>query len=93
MKTIINIKADKGVKELASAVAADMGLPLSTVVNAFLKQFIAERRVEFVAPFRPSKDLEKIILAASKDVKKGKNISPLFRDSGNLNTYLDGLES
>ena len=38
MKTMINIKADKEVKESAQRVAAELGLPLSTVINAYLKE-------------------------------------------------------
>lgn len=47
MKTIINIKADKEVKENAQKIAHDLGLPLSGVINAFLKEFIRSRSISF----------------------------------------------
>ena len=37
--TILNIKTDKKLKAEAQKVSAELGVPLSTVVNAFLKQF------------------------------------------------------
>lgn len=74
MKTIINIKADKDIKEKAGRTAKQMGLPLSAVVNAFLRQFIAERRVTFSIPLKPNKKFEKILRATRKDIRKGKNI-------------------
>ena len=46
MKTMINIKADKEVKESAQRVAAELGLPLSTVINAYLKE-LSERSSVF----------------------------------------------
>jgi len=47
MKSVINIKADKEVKENAQKVAQELGLPLSVVVNAFLKDFILNRSIAF----------------------------------------------
>jgi addiction module RelB/DinJ family antitoxin len=74
MKTIINIKADRDIKEKASRTAKQMGLPLSTVVNAFLRQFIDERKITFSIPLKPSKKLEKVLRATDKNIKEGKNI-------------------
>ena len=88
MKTIINIKADKEVKREAAKIAEEMGLPLSTIVNAFLKQFIAERRVSFSAPLKLSKKLQKILRQADKDIKAGKNLSPVFQDIESAIKYL-----
>ncbi len=83
MKTIINIKADKDVKEQAVRTAKEMGVPLSTIINALLKKFIREKSVTLVAPYTPSKRLEKILRQGNKDLKSGKNLSPLFT-IGNL---------
>ena len=46
-KTVLNVKTDKEVKDQAQQVAKELGVPLSTVVNAFLKQFIKDRAVLF----------------------------------------------
>jgi antitoxin component of RelBE/YafQ-DinJ toxin-antitoxin module len=37
MKTVIDVKADKDLKEDAQKPAKDLGLALSAVVNAYLK--------------------------------------------------------
>ncbi len=44
---MINIKADKDIKKKAQKVARDLGLPLSTVINAYLREFIRTKEVHF----------------------------------------------
>ncbi len=88
MKTIINIKVDKEVKEQAFEVARDMGVPLSTLTNAFLKRLIKERTITFTAPLRPSKKLQKILEETHKDIEAGKNLSPAFTDVDEMMAYL-----
>lgn len=78
MKTVINIKADKEVKEQAVETARQIGLPLSAVMNAFLKQFIAEKQVTFSVPLRPTKWLQKLLRETEEDWKKGKNYEGPF---------------
>jgi addiction module RelB/DinJ family antitoxin len=78
MKTVINIKADKETKEQAFKIAGEMGLPLSTIVNAFLKQFIREKSVTFEVPLIPNAKTARILRQAEKDIKAGKNLSPSF---------------
>ncbi len=92
MKTVIHIKADKEVKDKATKVARDLGLPLSTLVNGLLKQVINERRVSFSAPLVPSKKLERILRAADKDIKAGKNLSPIFTNMKAMDKYLNKLK-
>ena len=92
MKTIINIKADKEVKTQAMQTAERMGLPLSTVINAFLKKFIADQSVTFNAPLSPSRNLQKILKHGEKSLQKGsKNLSPLFVNMSKMDKYLANL--
>ncbi|MFA6601777.1 MAG: hypothetical protein WCT02_02865 [Candidatus Paceibacterota bacterium] len=91
MKTVINIKADKEVKDQAVKTASLLGLPLSTIINAFLKKFIADQSVTFNAPLKPSKSLEKILKQSQKDLEKGKNLSPLFTNMEKMDRYLANL--
>jgi addiction module RelB/DinJ family antitoxin len=65
-KTVISVKTDKVTKEAAQEVAKSMGLNLSTLLNAYLKQFIYTRRVELFAPEQMTPKLEKAILASIK---------------------------
>ena len=89
MKTILNIKVDKDIKEQAFEVARDMGVPLSTLANAFLKRLIKELSITFTAPLRPSKALQNILKKSSKDIKGGKNLSPVFTDVASIMDYLN----
>ena len=89
MKTVINIKVDKDIKEQAVQTAKDMAIPLSTIINAFLKKFIAERSISFTAPLKPSKKLAKILRQAEKDIKAGKNLSPAFDNAEDFVAYLN----
>lgn len=88
MKTIINIKADKDVKKRAQDVARELGLPLSTVINAYLKQFIRTRRVILSHTPHMTPELETLIGRVETDVKKGRNLSPAFSSAKDMDRYL-----
>lgn len=71
--TILNIKTDKKLKEEAKKVSADLGVPLSTVINAFLKQFVRDREVTFSAnELRPTQYLIDCIEEAEREYAAGK---------------------
>ena len=72
------IKTDKALKMKAQKLAKDMGLPLGTLVNNYLKTFITLRQATFTAPM-PNKKTRAIIDAARRDIKAGKNLSGPFR--------------
>ena len=91
MKTTINIKADKEVKENAQEVARDLGVPLSVVINAFLKEFIRNRSFSFSAVPKMTPYLEKILGVVETDIKKGTNMSKIFSTAKEANDYLDDL--
>lgn len=84
MKTTINIKADKEVKENAQRIAADLGLPLSAVVNAYLKEFIRERSVSFSIESQLRPEVKKMLKQASKDYRAGRNITGPFNNIKDL---------
>jgi addiction module RelB/DinJ family antitoxin len=91
MKTMINIKADKEVKESAQKVAKDLGLPLSSVINAFLKEFIRNRHISFSAIPRMTPYLESVLGKVEKDIKDKKNMVGPFNTAEEANAYLDTL--
>ncbi len=88
MKVMMNIKTDKEVKENAQEIAREIGVPLSTIVNAYLKEFICTREVRLFAPPRMTPHLEKVIATARRDRKKKKNISPIFSTAHDAIRYL-----
>jgi antitoxin component of RelBE/YafQ-DinJ toxin-antitoxin module len=90
MKTIINIKADREVKEGAQKLAKELGVPLSTIINAYLKDFIRNRSVTLSMAPRMSRRLEAVIGRAEKDIAAGKNFSGPFSATEAIK-YLDNL--
>ncbi|MCG2809513.1 MAG: DUF6364 family protein [Candidatus Portnoybacteria bacterium] len=91
MKTVINIKADRDVKIKARKIAEELGLSLSAVINAYLKQFVRNKSVYFSATPSMSKELEDILGGIDRDIKRKKNLSGVISDSKELNRYLSSL--
>lgn len=89
MKTLINIKADKEVKEKAQKVAAELGIPLSTIINAYLKQFIITKEIHFVAEGKLKPAVKRRLDRLTKDVREGKNLSPAFDSAEEAIRYLN----
>lgn len=75
---VINIKTDRAVKLRAQSVAAQLGLNLSSLINAFLKQLVRTRRVEFDLGEEPSEYLKLMIKKAEENYKAGR-VSPRFK--------------
>ncbi len=72
MNTVISVKIDKEVKASAQEVANSAGLTLSTLVNAYLRQVAATRRIELYAPEQMTPKLEKLIEEVEAELKNGK---------------------
>ena len=72
MNTVISVKVDSDVKSSAQEVAKSAGLTLSTLVNAYLRQVSATRRIEIYAPEPMSPNLEKLIAEVELELKSGK---------------------
>lgn len=91
MKTVLNVKVDRDVKLKAQRIAADLGLPLSLVVNENLRRFTSERAITFATPLRPRKRLQRAIQEAERDWNAGRNISPAFDSAEAMDSYLGAL--
>ena len=71
--TILNIKTDKKLKADAKKVSEELGVPLSTVINAFLKQFVRDKELTLSAnQYRPTPYLEQILKDAQEEYAAGK---------------------
>lgn len=68
-KTVLNIKTDKKVKEEAQKAAKELGLPLSTIVNAWLRELAREKRVVFSVPPTPNTRLQKLLRKIREEAK------------------------
>lgn len=90
-KTLINIKTEKEVKENAQKLARELGLSLTDVMNAALRNFIRTREVTFSAIPRMTPELEGLIGRARQDFQEKKNIAGPFSTAKEAEAYLDSL--
>lgn len=88
--TVINIKTDKELKEQVKEVARELGLPLGTIINAYLRELARERRVVFSVPPSVNKRTKKLLEAIESDIRAGKNADGPFTYKQAL-AYLDRL--
>lgn len=75
---VINIKTEENVKREAQNIASDLGISLSSLINAYLKQLVRTRRIEFDLGEIPSEYLKSVIKKAEENYRKGK-VSPSFK--------------
>lgn len=88
-KSILNIKTDREVKDQARQIAEEIGVPLSTVVNAFLKEFIRNRQVTFTAYPTIKSGIGKLLKQASVDYRRGENISEQMHSAREASKFLN----
>jgi addiction module RelB/DinJ family antitoxin len=89
MKTVLNVKTDTEVKKRAQELAKHMGIPLSTVVNAYLKEFVStgEFRISREPELKP--EVQKELKKQLADARAGKNMSPAFTNVKDAIAWLD----
>ena len=83
-KTTINVRTDTATKNAAQRAARGLGISLSTVINARLREFAAYPRVELVPNVRTRRAID----AARKEMrgKKGKTFD-------SVDTFLSDLHA
>lgn len=91
MQTVIHIRADKEVKENAARTAKDLGLSLSDIINASLRNFIRTREITFSDTPQMTPELEKLLGRVEKDIQNNRNIVGPFKSAKEANDYLDSL--
>jgi addiction module RelB/DinJ family antitoxin len=90
-KTIINIKIDKQLKRQAQEVSNEIGVPLTTVISANLKEFVRSRTLSVSALSRLRPEVERELVEAVEDYKKGKNVSKAYTDPDAAASHIDSL--
>ena len=91
MRTVIHIKTEHEVKENAQKLALELGLNLSDVINASLRNFIRTREVYFSSVPRMTVEFERLLGLVDEDIKKKKNLSKEFDNGEEMDVYLDSL--
>lgn len=89
MNTVLNVKIDPHLKSQAQAAAKAIGLPISTVVAAGLREFVRTRSITISDPPRLRPELERELLRISADARKGINVSPTFDTLDDAFAWLD----
>lgn len=78
---VVNIKTEKALKVQAHQVADELGLSLSSILNAYLRQLVRTRSVYFDATSeKPTEYFMKVLKDSEKERKNGKS-SPVFSNS------------
>lgn len=91
MNTVINIKTKKEVKVRAQKVASELGLSLSAIINAYLRQLARNKEVRFSIVPRMSPELEQMIGKAEYDIARRKNLSRPISSHKELDAYFSAL--
>lgn len=71
MNTVMSIRVDQDVKAAAQEVAQSAGISLSTLVNSYLRQVAATRRIELYAPEPMTPKLEALIAQVEAELEAG----------------------
>lgn len=90
-KTLISMKVDSEVKKNAQKLAAELGLSLSAVINASLRNFIRTREVRISSVPHMTPELERLLEGVEKDIKAGKNMSSAFSSAAKADEHLASL--
>ena len=77
---VLNIKTNAEVKAQAQQVAEELGFSLSSVVNAYLRQLVRTKRVDFTIHEEPSPYFLDQLAQAQEDLKN-KRLSPKFSNA------------
>ena len=83
-KTTIHVRTDLATKSAAQRAARQIGVSLSTVINARLREFAAYPRVELI----PNPRTRRAIDAARKEIQEGKG-----KSFDSVDTLLEDLHS
>ena len=89
MNTVLNVKLDPELKRQAQAAAKAIGLPISTVVAAGLREFVRTRSITISDPPRLKPEVEAELLKISEDARSGINVSPAFDNLEDARRWLD----
>ena len=74
-KTILNIKIDPQTKRQIQEFAAEMGVPVSVIMNAQIKQMLRDRKIVLSTELEPTPYLVKIMEQVEKDLIAKKNMT------------------
>ena len=75
---VINIKTDPKLKKDVKQVAHELGLPVGTIINAYMRDLVRERRVVFSTPPALNRRTQRLLRSIDRDIHAGKNADGPF---------------
>ena len=87
--TSLHIKIEPNLKKQAQNLADELGVSLSSVMKALLKQFVRTKQLSVGIPEIPNVYLRKVIKQSDEDIKNGKTLA--FKNGQEALDYLDSL--
>lgn len=91
MKTIVNIKTEIDLKRTAQKIAEELGLSLSAVINAYLKQFVRDGELRVSTAPQMNPQLEKLLDHVEYDMQRGRNLYGKIQSRKDLDAYFHSL--
>lgn len=85
---VLSVKVDEDVKKRAQAVAGSFGIPLSTLVNAYLNELAETGQIYFMASEPMTKKAERLIQQAESDIAAG-DVSDRFSSADEAIKHLN----
>lgn len=91
MSTVLNVKINPALKKKAQSVAKELGLPMSIVVAASLRDFVNTRTITISDSPRLKPEVEAELLSMSKKARAGNfdDYSPAFGSPEKSFMWLD----
>ena len=75
---VINVKTDPKLKQDVKKVAQELGLPVGTILNAYMRDLVRERRVVFSVPPALNRRTQRLLQSIDRDIRAGKNADGPF---------------
>jgi len=91
MKTVLNVKTDSDVKHEAMKTAKALGVPLSVVVNACLKEFNRNKSLTLSLVPRMTPALEALTGRVVDDIKHKRNLSEPINSRADMERFMETL--
>lgn len=89
MNTTLTIKTEKKLRNDAKRTADELGVPLTTVINAMLRQFVREKELTVSVDPKPTKAKLALWEKISLEMDKKKDALPTFT---NVETLIADLK-
>lgn len=72
MKTVLNLKIEKSLKNEAQLVAEGFGIPLGTIINALLRQLVHTKEISLNMSGEPTPFLRSVLRESEAELEKDK---------------------